>query len=193
MQTSRGVPIFELHISPKLGTPEQVAMFIGTCKIAGIKAFLVDNGMGKVSTHLMTSAVCRGGRALSEAKWAIQAIAEKVGLPIARNKVEVPMSQGFDYVTGSDYYEVHVELDLKGKCIEDVPFDNQLWSYSHRPDKNQGMLTMRARNTTAPIFRLKAKESMAEFDDFIKPAGVQFEKCIADDNSQMDADWMIGY
>lgn len=193
MNTLQHHPIFELHMTPHLGSKEQVELFMTQCNAHNIKTFLVDNGMNKVSTHLMTSVVCKGAEALATAKTIIEKITKETGLLMARSKIEVPMRKDFDYVSGDNYYEVHVELDLQGMAIEDVPFDNTLWSYSHRPDKAQGMLTMRARNITAPVFRQKAEDSMKEFEPFIKDKGVQFEKCISDTNAKMDADWMIGY
>lgn len=130
---TRTEAIYELHITADNSNAAQAALFMQECKQAGVKAFFVDNGINKVSTHLMTSVICKGGDALAQAQKTIQFASARSGAQITRTKVEVPPGPGFDYVAGSMYYEVHVEV--KGEHACDIPFDHHLWSCSARPDK----------------------------------------------------------
>lgn len=188
--------ITELHVTVEHTTDERNNSFIAACKEAGIKAFVVINGVNEVSRHLMTSSVCKTAKAMELIMEIIELNAKLLGLKVIRKKAEVPAGKdfGFVYSFGSidPYYEAHAEI--KTNNIHSVPFDCNLWSVSARLDKpGEYLLTMRARNRTLPYFRNTCMESVKDFASYLSNPVVQLERCISDDNVKLDADWLVNF
>lgn len=187
--------VYELHITPEMKNPDTTRGFIERCKDAGVKAFVVANGKDKVSEHLMTSYIAHGDDALQKAYQTIRGIAKDLGLGILRTKIEVPATVPGDYVAGDYYYEAHFEVEVAKD--QELVFDPDILSVSSRADKITGsdtcpfLFTIRKRNITLAEFKSFSQDTVDKLrTQYADVGSYHVEKCIADDNAQLDADWM---
>lgn len=169
---------------------DRVDAFRQLCSAKGIKTIVYENGVPVSSTHVMTSTKARTNEEAQTAMATITAIAAEAKVAIIRRKIETS-PRPTDIVTGKDYFELHVTIQCED--ISKVPFDHKLWSISRNVEKPVGCytLTMRGHKTDYKAFRKKATTSMKSFAALsVEPDKLNIERCIFDDNTELDYGWM---
>lgn len=186
---------FELHCTVPEKDTSKVAAFRAECARFGIRVLEFINGPTGVSWHVMTSVKGTNHAQLAFRRQQIYRAAERAGLEIIRDKVEVPPSDMNDRVSGHEYFEMHIDVRAAG--VGFIPYDTAVWNISSNILKPlvQGMrsftLTARSYNCTLAEFLAKAEPSMQSFLHLAEHAGKPIvEKCVHDSNPQLDYDWV---
>lgn len=171
--------------------------FLSLCAHNKIKVIHVDNGITKVSRHIMTTSTQESLDDAHRRVWFINQIAGVCGIKVLRRKIEVQPS-AVDAVFDDHYFEMHANIRVAD--ISDAVYDYTKWFVSQNAgkavigDKKLYMLTMRGYNTTLAQFEKEAHESLQSFKHLLDDKEHLFiEKCILDDNVKMDDHWMRPY
>lgn len=184
----------EIHCTISDEDKTALTRFIDLCIKNNIKIINVDNGITKISRHVMTSSTKTSYDDAKDVLWVLDLFSGISGAKIIRKKIEVQPSL-VDYVQENEYFELHANIRVEN--ISETVFDNTKWFVSQNADKkildNKSlyMLTMRSYNTTIVDFQKDAKESLESFKHLLDDKEHFFiEKCIFDDNVQLDEHWM---
>lgn len=167
----------------------------------GIKVIRVGNGYPVIDYHHMTSVVCREMSDVTAVEQIVKVVVESLkddGVRITRGKLErSPQPKGS--VTGSCYYECHVEVF--GSAVTKKLYDPAFWFVSQNTNKFKSMpdgrleclymLTARNKNISLNDFTESVYSKMIPFVELIADKDKVFiEECVYDTCEQLDAHWM---
>lgn len=187
--------IHEVHCTIDHSNLVAATIFEELAKAKGIKIIHIDNGVTKVSRHVMTSVKAYGLGGAQDYLATIHRIAKDAGVGVLRNKIEKAPGDQNEVVQGEEYFELHASI----RCVDisEVDYDANKWFVSQSPSKvlKDGkqlyLLTARGYRTTLEAFKKGCMKSMESFKHLLDTDEHQFvEKCIMDDNVKLDEHWM---
>lgn len=187
--------MFELHITPK---PEFVADFIDIAqrlKLKLISHWNLDINGNRIYLETMIAEKCKD---LHELNYKIELMIRTAKQHnLLRIKVESIIKEDFSckipYKMGSQYYEVHIDIDVKkiDKNINYICFAHKC-TISKNPDKETFMLTHRCIDKDE--YKYNIGSIIKELTNYnISYTRVLKEYCFLDDNIEVDDRWLKAY
>ena len=200
MNTRNDKVVYESHITVD-GSEEGLRLFKARMKECSIKVIKVGNGFPIIDYHHMTSVICHDMNDVTAVEQIVRVVTDSLkdhGVRITRGKLErSPTPKGS--VTGSRYYECHVEVF--SSAVTKKLYDPTYWFVSQNTNKfksmpdgrleNLYMLTARMKNISLSAFTESVYSKMIPFVELIADKDKVFiEECVYDTCEQLDAHWM---